>query len=86
VKGRVNNRKYDWKTDRTVRGEAFFRAHGDRDRKPLAAVPERELRVVYARITEGNKSTEWVVVFVRAGGGRARVVGVDSVPGPPPAK
>ena len=84
VKGRIDGKKYTWTADRTVRGEEFFRAGGERDRKALAEVPERELRVFYARIAEaGDKSVEWVVVFVRTGGGRARVVGVDSVPTPP---
>jgi hypothetical protein len=85
VRGRANDKKYVWKVGRTVRGDEFFRANGERDRKPLEGVPERELRVVYARITEpGDKHTEWVVLFVRTGGGRARVVGVGSVPTPPP--
>jgi HEAT repeat protein len=84
VKGRINNAKATWKAGRTVRGDEFFRAAGARDRRPLESVPERELRVFYAQITEADKRrTEWVVVFVRAGGGRARVVGVDSVPTPP---
>jgi hypothetical protein len=83
VKGRVDGQKYTWKADRTVRGEEFFRASGERDRKALAEVPQQELRVFYAQITGADKPVEWVVVFVRTGAGRARVVGVDSVPTPP---
>jgi HEAT repeat protein len=84
VKGRINGKKYAWKADRTVRGDEFFRENGGRASKPPEGVPPRELRVFHARVTEaGDKNTEWVVVFVRTGGGRARVVGVDSLRTPP---
>jgi HEAT repeat protein len=84
VKGRINDKKYTWKTERTVRGDEFYRAGGSRGGKPPEGVPERALRVVYARIAEaGDKHVEWVVVLVRTGGGRARVIGVDSVQTPP---
>ncbi len=84
VNGRVADRKYTWKAGQTVRGDEFYRAHPKADRKPLAGVAERELRVVHATVTAaGEKSAERVVVFVRTGAGRARVVGVDSIHEPP---
>jgi hypothetical protein len=84
VKGRINDKKYTWKTERTVRGEEFYRAGGSRSGKPPEGVPERELRVVYAQIVgPGGKDVEWVVVLVRGGAGRARVIGVDSPRTPP---
>jgi HEAT repeats len=88
VKESVARQKYTWKADRTVRGREFFRsAAGQRDRMPLEGVPERDLRVFYAHVTAvDKKQEEWVIVFVRTGGGRARVVGVDSVPAPPAGK
>jgi hypothetical protein len=84
VKGRVEGKKYTWKMGRTARGDEFYRANPAQDRRPLAGLPERELRVVHAEVTAaGEKVAERVVLFVRTGGGRARVVGVDSLHGPP---
>ena len=50
-------------------------------------MPPRELCVFHAQVTAaGEKGTEWVVVFVRTGGSRARVVGVDSLRSSPKAR